>query len=47
MGNINIEIKDDLHKKAKIQCAMNSVTIKDFIIKLLEKEADEESKKKR
>ena len=45
MGNINIEIKEELHKKAKIYCAENSVTIKDFIIKLLEKEANSVEKK--
>lgn len=41
MGNINIEIEENLHKKAKVHCAMKSTTLKDFIIKLLEKEADE------
>jgi hypothetical protein len=46
MGNINIEIDDNLHKKAKIYCAMNSTTIKDFIIKLLEKEANNLGDKK-
>lgn len=47
MGNINIEIDENLHKKAKIHCATNSITIKDFIIKLLEKEADERGKTKK
>lgn len=47
MGNINIEIDEDLHRKAKIHCAANSVTIKDFIIKALEKEADEAGKRKK
>ena len=46
MGNINIELPEELHKKAKIYCAMNSTSIKDFIIKSLEKEADERGKKK-
>ena len=46
MGNINIELDENLHKKAKIYCATNSITIKDFIIKLLEKEADERGKKR-
>jgi len=46
MGNINIEVDENLHKKAKIHCAANSITIKDFIIELLEKEADERGKKR-
>jgi len=36
MTNINIEIPDDLHKKVKIKCAIDEVTLKDFIIKTLE-----------
>jgi len=46
MGNINIELDEELHKKAKIYCAMNSITLKDFIIKLLEKEANNLGDKK-
>ncbi len=45
MGNINIDIKDELHKKAKIYCAMNSLSLKDFVIRLLEKEANERKKR--
>ena len=36
MGNININIPDELHKKAKIQCAVEEITLKDLVIKLLE-----------
>ena len=36
MGNINIEIPDDVHKKVKAHCALQGTTIKDFIIKALE-----------
>jgi hypothetical protein len=36
MTNINIEIPDSLHKKIKIQSAIDEVTIKDYIIKTLE-----------
>ena len=36
MTNINIEIPDDLHKKTKIRCAIEEVTLKDFIIKAIE-----------
>jgi len=46
MGNINIELDEELHRKAKIFCAMNSMSLKDFIIKLLEKEADEKKRQK-
>ena len=46
MGNINIELSDELHRKAKIYCATNSVTIKDLIIRALEKEADGRKKGK-
>jgi predicted HicB family RNase H-like nuclease len=36
MTNINIEIPDELHKKVKIQCAVEELTLKDFIVKTLE-----------
>ena len=36
MTNVNIEIPDDLHKKAKIKCAVDEVTLKEFIIKAIE-----------
>ncbi|MFC1769179.1 hypothetical protein ACFLZX_05435 [Nanoarchaeota archaeon] len=42
MGNVNIQIPDELHKKAKVYCAVEEITLKDFIIKLL----DEKLKKK-
>jgi len=42
MTNVNIEIPDELHKKMKIQCAIEEITIKDFIIRTL----DEKIKKK-
>ncbi len=32
MTNVNIEIPDDLHKKAKIKCAIQEITLKEFII---------------
>ncbi len=31
MGNINIEIPDDLHKRLKITAVKKDVTLKDFI----------------
>lgn len=45
MGNINIDIGGELHKKAKIHCAMNSKSLKDWVIELLEKEANERQRK--
>lgn len=36
MTNINIEIPDELHKKLKIQCAIEEKTIKDYIVSVLE-----------
>jgi predicted HicB family RNase H-like nuclease len=36
MTNVNIEIPDELHKKAKINCAIEEITLKDFIIKAIE-----------
>jgi predicted HicB family RNase H-like nuclease len=36
MTNINIEIPDELHKKAKVKCAIDEVSIKDFVIKAIE-----------
>ncbi len=31
MGRVNIEISDDLHKKAKVACAMKDITLIQFI----------------
>ena len=36
MTNINIEIPDELHKKIKIQCAIDELTLKDFVVVALE-----------
>ena len=36
MTNINIEIPDELHKKVKIQCAIEEKTLRDLIIEALE-----------
>ena len=38
MTNINIEIPDDIHKKAKIKCAIEEKTLKDFIIEAIEEQ---------
>ena len=36
MVNVNIEIPDELHKRAKVKCAISEITLKDFIIKAIE-----------
>ena len=36
MVNVNITIPDELHKKAKVKCAMDEITLKEFIIKAME-----------
>lgn len=36
MTNINIQIPDKLHKKVKIQCAVDEITLKEFVIKAVE-----------
>ena len=42
MGNINIEIPDDVHKKVKAFCALQGTTIKDFIISALDEKLSKE-----
>ncbi|MEA3430528.1 MAG: hypothetical protein U9R08_04610 [Nanoarchaeota archaeon] len=37
MVNVNIKISNELHKKIKVKCAINSITLKDFVIKSLKK----------
>jgi hypothetical protein len=41
MVNINIEITDDLHKKIKLASIMKDLTLKDYIIHVLEKKSKE------
>lgn len=36
MTNINIEIPDDLHKKVKIKCAIDEVSLKEFVLSAIE-----------
>lgn len=36
MTNINIEIPDELHKKVKIKCAVDEMTLKEFIVRAVE-----------
>ena len=35
--NINIDLPEDLHRRLKIVCAINGVSIKDFIINSMER----------
>ena len=37
MVNINIQLPEDLHKKAKIVCAMQGISLKEFVISALNK----------
>jgi len=41
--NINIEIPDELHREAKIAAAVEGVTLKDYIIAALEKDAGKDA----
>ena len=41
MVNINITIPDELHKKAKVHCAISEVTLKEFVIGAMEEMIDE------
>ena len=36
MVNINIEIPDEIHKKAKLKCVLNEITLKEFITNAIE-----------
>ena len=42
MTNVNIEIPDELHKKAKIKCAIDEKTLKDFVIEAIEEKIKRE-----
>lgn len=41
MVNINIEISDELHKKIKLASIMQDITLKEYVIKVLERKAKE------
>ena len=45
MTRINIEIPEELHKKAKIACAMQEKTLRDYIVKALEDSLSKEKTK--
>jgi hypothetical protein len=41
MVNVNITIPDEIHKKSKIKCAIEEITLKEFIIKAIEEKINE------
>ena len=41
MVNINIEIPEDLHKKIKLASITQDVTLKEYVIRILDKKAKE------
>lgn len=41
MVNINIEISDELHRKIKLASIIKDLTLKDYIINVLEKKSKE------
>jgi len=45
MGNINIDLPEELHKQIKVFCAMHSISIKEFLIKTLEEETETKKEK--
>jgi predicted HicB family RNase H-like nuclease len=45
MVNINIEIPDELHKRAKIAAALTDITLKEYIIRALEHHVPAEAKR--
>ncbi len=38
MTNINIQIPDELHKKLKLKAVEKDITIKEYLIRVMEKE---------
>lgn len=47
MPRVNIELDDELHKKAKIAALMNSQTLIEFVHEALKEKIEEDDKKKR
>lgn len=42
MTRIHIEIEEELHKEAKVEALMNSVPLKEFILKAVEEKVEKE-----
>ncbi|MFC1696706.1 3-hydroxyacyl-CoA dehydrogenase [Nanoarchaeota archaeon] len=47
MGRVNIEIPDEKHKQAKIHCAINDISLKEFIIQAVIEKLERESNEKK
>jgi len=45
MVNINIEIPEEIHKKAKLNSVLEEITLKEFIIKAVEEKLKNKHKK--
>jgi len=45
MVNINIEIPEEIHKKAKLNSVLEEITLKEFIIKAVEEKLKNKNKK--
>lgn len=37
MGNINIELPEEVHKQLKAQCVLKDMTLQEYVSKALEK----------
>ena len=44
MGNINIELPEDVHKRLKAYCVLHDLTIQAFVTKALERRLKKEVK---
>ena len=47
MVNINIEISNDLHRKLKLTSVVRDVTLKDYVIDVLERRISRAGKRKK
>lgn len=46
LSSLVVKIDKELHKQVKAMCAINDISIRDYIIKLIEKDIKEQSKNK-
>ena len=44
MTRVNIELPEELHKKIKVICAMQDITIKELVAEAMEKALEEDSR---
>ena len=45
-SSLVVQIDKELHKQIKATCAVNDISIRDYIIKLVEKDMQEQNKNK-